>query len=346
MTKPKLLVVHFEPATLTDIKHLLGSEKFEIYSFLAENESNICANIVDRVVAIKPDLLIVPVGPDLVSANQGSEESDKPGPLGLQAVELLRRKSDVPVAFLDPWGITSNPDYQAWLRLSQIEPAVILDEPITASDIELAAKEAVGLSQSKRLFLTLFYSSSDGLFTKDESLRFVSVNTPFAKILNRDKSHIIGLTEEDLFDEAAADISKEIDKEVLNGASIHGAERVRRINGVDLIFREFYVPLRDVDGKTVGILGGMRVVERYYVGLQRAVCDITYRSRAMQNCVKMARLAAQNESVVLLLGESGSGKDYVARYIHDRSDRFKNPYFSVNCAAIPPDLAESELFGH
>jgi transcriptional regulator with PAS, ATPase and Fis domain len=57
-------------------------------------------------------------------------------------------------------------------------------------------------------------------------------------------------------------------------------------------------------------------------------------------------MAAERDGMVLLLGESGVGKDYLARYIHDRSPRRDGPYFAVNCAALPPELAESELFGH
>ena len=48
----------------------------------------------------------------------------------------------------------------------------------------------------------------------------------------------------------------------------------------------------------------------------------------------------------MLTGESGSGKDYLAQYIHKHSDRANGPFFAVNCAAIVPGLAESELFGH
>jgi len=59
-----------------------------------------------------------------------------------------------------------------------------------------------------------------------------------------------------------------------------------------------------------------------------------------------ARLAASTDSIVLLQGESGSGKDYLARWIHDHSRRAPGPYLAVNCAAISKDLAESELFGH
>jgi two-component system, NtrC family, response regulator AtoC len=52
------------------------------------------------------------------------------------------------------------------------------------------------------------------------------------------------------------------------------------------------------------------------------------------------------DSTVLLLGESGSGKDHLARYIHNHSKRADGPYFAINCAAIAPELAASELFGH
>ncbi len=56
--------------------------------------------------------------------------------------------------------------------------------------------------------------------------------------------------------------------------------------------------------------------------------------------------AAQTESIILLTGESGSGKDYLARYIHDHSRQSGGPFYVINCAAISHELAESELFGH
>ena len=71
-----------------------------------------------------------------------------------------------------------------------------------------------------------------------------------------------------------------------------------------------------------------------------------YPSAAMRATLTKARLAAAKDSTILLLGESGSGKDYVAMYIHDHSKRADGLYYSVNCASIVPELAESELFGH
>jgi DNA-binding NtrC family response regulator len=66
----------------------------------------------------------------------------------------------------------------------------------------------------------------------------------------------------------------------------------------------------------------------------------------MQKTLEVARLAAATDSLVLLTGESGTGKDYLARYIHDHSERAGGPFFSLNCAGVPLELAESELFGH
>ncbi|MFH0821221.1 MAG: sigma-54 dependent transcriptional regulator, partial [Pseudomonadota bacterium] len=71
-----------------------------------------------------------------------------------------------------------------------------------------------------------------------------------------------------------------------------------------------------------------------------------YKSEAMRGALNQAEQAAQGDSIVLLLGESGSGKDVLARYIHDRSRRSGGPFFALNCAAVSSELAESELFGH
>ncbi len=74
--------------------------------------------------------------------------------------------------------------------------------------------------------------------------------------------------------------------------------------------------------------------------------DDEFPSPAMRNTLAKARLAAVTDSIILLLGESGVGKDYLARHIHDHSKRANGPFFAVNCAAVTPELAESELFGH
>jgi transcriptional regulator with GAF, ATPase, and Fis domain len=61
---------------------------------------------------------------------------------------------------------------------------------------------------------------------------------------------------------------------------------------------------------------------------------------------QMIAVASQNDFPVLILGETGTGKEVVARNIHECSDRGKNPFISINCGAIPSELFESELFGY
>src|SRR5438105_2622719 len=73
---------------------------------------------------------------------------------------------------------------------------------------------------------------------------------------------------------------------------------------------------------------------------------IVGRSRAMEEVIRKAELVAETKSTVLITGETGTGKELVARAIHDRSAQRDMPLIKVNCAAIPDTLLESELFGH
>jgi DNA-binding NtrC family response regulator len=67
---------------------------------------------------------------------------------------------------------------------------------------------------------------------------------------------------------------------------------------------------------------------------------------SMQAVIKLADQVARSEASILITGESGVGKEVMARYLHTHSKRAERPFISVNCAAIPDNLLESELFGH
>src|ERR1700761_1538586 len=73
---------------------------------------------------------------------------------------------------------------------------------------------------------------------------------------------------------------------------------------------------------------------------------LIYRDPAMEKLVRLAEQVAPSEASILITGESGTGKEVLARFIHRKSKRVKAPFISVNCAAIPENLLESELFGH
>ena len=69
-------------------------------------------------------------------------------------------------------------------------------------------------------------------------------------------------------------------------------------------------------------------------------------SRPFQDILRLAETVAPTESTILISGESGSGKEVLARYLHALSDRSDGPFLSINCGALPENLLESELFGH
>src|SRR6185295_19144488 len=69
-------------------------------------------------------------------------------------------------------------------------------------------------------------------------------------------------------------------------------------------------------------------------------------SEEMRAVYQIIDAVAPSTANVLILGESGNGKELVARALHTKSDRAKGPFFALNCAALPKDILEDELFGH
>jgi len=74
--------------------------------------------------------------------------------------------------------------------------------------------------------------------------------------------------------------------------------------------------------------------------------ELTGQSEAMRSVYQVIDAVAPSTASVLILGESGTGKELVARAIHQKSERARGPFLALNCAALPKDILENELFGH
>src|SRR4029077_5544674 len=97
-----------------------------------------------------------------------------------------------------------------------------------------------------------------------------------------------------------------------------------------------YIPLPPDPELIAAVLPAVSDDSRYLV----------YRDESMAGVVKLAQQVAPSDASVLITGESGTGKEVLARYVHSRSNRARKPFISINCAALPEALLESELFGH
>lgn len=97
-----------------------------------------------------------------------------------------------------------------------------------------------------------------------------------------------------------------------------------------------YIPLPPDEELIASVLEAISVETR----------AVLYQSDAMERVITMVDQIAASDASVLITGDSGTGKEVIARYIHEESKRKDKPFISVNCAAIPENLLESELFGH
>ena len=202
------------------------------------------------------------------------------------------------------------------------------------------------LKESEERFRAVFESAEECIFVKDHSLRYTHVNPAMSRLHGLNASEIIGRQAKDLYGEEAGRQLAEREARVLAGESIE-TEHTRRVQGASMTFHDTLVPLKSNTGDIIGICCISRdVTERKKLSEVSVGGGGDYESEAMQVTFHKARIAAQTDTIVLLQGESGSGKDYLARWLHDHSRRAEGPFFSINCSALPRDLAESEFFGH
>src|SRR5687768_1098238 len=132
-------------------------------------------------------------------------------------------------------------------------------------------------------------------------------------------------------------------------ATIESAIEAMRLGAFDYLQKPFEIDELLVVAKRALDHQRLRTEHRYLISERDAEFNhygMVGRSRRMQEAIRTAEVVAQSRSTVLITGETGTGKEMLARAIHYHSAQREMPLIKVNCAAIPETLLESELFGH
>ncbi|MCA9470513.1 MAG: sigma 54-interacting transcriptional regulator [Nitrospirales bacterium] len=203
---------------------------------------------------------------------------------------------------------------------------------------------------------------ADGVFTVDSSGHIVAWSAGAARITGYSSQDVVGQSCHLLEGQNCKGFSKLtefLDNPTPYPWGICNQEcKVLGKNGRELYLYGNVSVLRDEQGKVMGAIGTFTDLTSFILSNEKiavleeqtksrdAFQQLVGKSQVMQEVFRRLRLAAQSDVSVLLTGESGTGKELAARAIHALSCRKDQPFFAINCSAIPETLLESELFGH
>jgi PAS domain S-box-containing protein len=270
---------------------------------------------------------------------------------------FLRDESGRPVGIL-----TTSRDITQRVRLeSELQSSLqLLEKRVMERTAELEAinemllleihqrkKAERELMNSERRCEAIFQAAHDCIFMKDKDLKYTHVNPAMLELTGKPISEIVGKRFDDVLYALDKGIGIErLDLKALNGQTVE-SDYTLLIGDRQIVLNCIRVPIRDEAGEVTGLCGIARdITERKAQTVKKITFPTRSASPAYQKTLREVELVAGTASTVLFLGESGSGKDYLAKYLHEKSRRAGSPFFAVNCAALPPSLAESELFGH
>ncbi len=195
-------------------------------------------------------------------------------------------------------------------------------------------------------------SISDGVFTVDEQWRITSFNRAAEEITGIARDEAIGRPCCDVFradmceTDCALRRTMRTDRAIINRPAY-----IINVAGARIPISISTAILKDADGSVIGGVETFRdlsIVEALREELKGRfqVGDMVSRSMAMRHIFDMLPQVAESASTVLIQGETGTGKELLAKAIHNLSPRKERPFVAVNAGALPDTLLESELFGY
>lgn len=225
-------------------------------------------------------------------------------------------------------------------------------------------RELESLKTWLRNLNAMFNSSDDGIWFADGSGRVLAVNPMCEQITGLHAGDLVGkymqeLVETGLFDRSTVLQAIEKKERVTIQQTVKGKVKYLTTG----------IPIFDEQGNVSCVVATIRNVAKmvhlqeqllkekqqsrkykseldYLRAMRIKIPELVFRSPSMKKVVEMATRIARVDSTVLISGESGTGKDVLARYIHRLDKGDEKPFITINCGAIPEQLLESELFGY
>lgn len=195
-------------------------------------------------------------------------------------------------------------------------------------------------------------SISDGVFTVDENWKITSFNRAAEKITNISRKEAIGQLCSEVFKSSMCETSCALRKTLESGEPIINQSCfIIDSEGNKIPISVSTAVLRDKDGVIIGGAETFRDLSeiealRNEIENHYSIGNFISHSKAMSNILELAKAVAESPSTILIQGETGTGKEVLARAIHDLGKNKEEPFIAVNCGALPDTLLESELFGY
>lgn len=199
---------------------------------------------------------------------------------------------------------------------------------------------------------TILESISDGVFTVDLNWRITSFNRAAEEITGIARREAIGRICAEVFQSSRCGAECALRQTLKSGKPVIGQSGfILRPDGRRLPISVSTAVLKDAEGRLIGgaetfrDLSEVEALRRELAGRKR-IGGMESRNPLMQKIFEVLPAIAASSSTVLICGETGTGKELLARTIHEMSHQRKGPFLAVNCGALPDTLLESELFGH
>ncbi len=218
-----------------------------------------------------------------------------------------------------------------------------------------------------RQFKTVFESSSDGIWICDKNGRVVLINRASEKLGGIKREDIIGAKVSDLINKKKLYSNYVTDEVIATKRVVSQLQHVKNTKktvlctGIPVFDRNGQLSMVVINERDITQLEALKIKleeirkekDRYKNKLtelsmqelrqQKIVAESDQMHAILKTALKLAHLEVTD---ILLLGESGTGKGLLAKFIHNNSNRKKQPFIQINCAALPENLLEAELFGY